>query len=192
MPIDFGNMDPRIQREPLTLDVAIQRALAQAQQANNSEDDPTGAEHQQLAAWLQELQDRQAKDARSPQTITEWQQAIHQYALDKGWYDNDTRTFGDMCALFHSEISEAYEEYRNGHAVDETYWKDEHGETFPARPNGEPIPGMKPEGVPSELADVIIRILDSCERAKIDLQSIMEMKHAYNLTRSYRHGGKRT
>lgn len=113
-----------------------------------------------------------------PQTITEWQVAIYQYALAKGWYDNDTRTFGDNCALFTSEISEAYDEYRNGHEVTETYFN-------PDKPE-------KAEGVPTELADCVIRILDFCQRAGIDLQAIMEQKHAYNLTRSYRHGNKRT
>lgn len=113
----------------------------------------------------------------APKTLTEWVTAIHQYALAKGWYDNDTRTFGDMCTLFHSEISEAYEEYRNGHEVTETYFK--------------PETPMKAEGVPTELADCVIRILDYCGRVGIDLQAVMEKKHAYNLTRAYRHGGKR-
>lgn len=127
-----------------------------------------------------------------PHTIREWQTTIHEYAKSKGWYDNDIRTFGDMCSLFTSEVSEAYEEYRNGHEVTETYYKDEHGETFPQREDGTSPPGMKPEGVPTELADVVIRILDYCERVGIDLQAIMVEKHAYNETRSYRHGGKRT
>lgn len=113
----------------------------------------------------------------TPTTITGWQKAIHQYAKDKGWWDKP-RAIGDIFILFTSEVAEAYEEYRNGHEVTETYFK-------PDAPN-------KPEGVPTELADVVIRILDFCEWAGIDLQAILAQKHAYNLTRSYRHGGKRT
>lgn len=113
-----------------------------------------------------------------PQKIQEWQAAIHQYAKDKGWWDQDNRSFGDMCALFHSEISEAYEEYRNGHDVTEVY-------TNPDNPN-------KPEGIPVELADCLIRILDYFGHIGVDLQTILQQKHAYNQTRSYRHGGKAT
>ena len=79
----------------------------------------------------------------------------------------------------------AYDEAQTTAGLD--YEAPETGETYfdPEKPN-------KPEGVPTELADVIIRILDFCEWAGIDLQAIMEQKHAYNLTRAYRHGNKRT
>ena len=112
----------------------------------------------------------------TPTTIRDWQKVIHQYAKDKGWWDKP-RAIGDIFILFTSEVTEAYEEYRNGHEVNETYFK-------PDAPD-------KPEGVPTELADVVIRILDFCEWAGIDIQDIIEKKHAYNLTRPYRHGGKR-
>ncbi len=111
-----------------------------------------------------------------PQTLREWQAAIHTYACDKGWWDSE-RSFGDICSLIHSEVSEAFEEHRNGHASDEVYFN-------PEKP-------AKAEGVPVELADVVIRILDFCERAGIDLQAVMAQKHAFNLTRPHRHGGKR-
>jgi NTP pyrophosphatase (non-canonical NTP hydrolase) len=48
----------------------------------------------------------------------------------------------------------------------------------------------KPEGIPSELADVMIRILDMAEAFGINLQEVMLEKHEYNKTRGYRHGGK--
>ena len=118
----------------------------------------------------------EATSPRPPQTINEWAAAIHEYAKDKGWWDQP-RAIGDIFILFTSEVAEAYEEYRNGHEVTETYYKE-----------GAPT---KPEGVPTELADVIIRILDFAQWAGIDLQDIMAKKHAYNQTRAYRHGGKR-
>lgn len=49
----------------------------------------------------------------------------------------------------------------------------------------------KLEGVPSELADVVIRIMDMCERYGIDLQDIIERKHEFNKNRPYKHGGKK-
>lgn len=78
-------------------------------------------------------------------------------------------------ALMHSELSEALEEIRAGHALNETY--NAHGK-------------VKPEGVPSELADVVIRILDFSGRHGINLGKAILDKMAYNATRPFRHGGK--
>ena len=115
---------------------------------------------------------------RGPQSINEWASAVHELAKGKGWWDEDkARSVGDLFLLIISDVTEAFDEYRNGHNVTETYF-------LPDAPN-------KPEGVPTELADVVIRVLDYCGWAGIDLQAIMEQKHAYNLTRPYRHGNKR-
>lgn len=73
------------------------------------------------------------------------------------------RTFPEIVALIHSELSEALEEYRSNHGVTEVYQEAE-----------------KPEGVPIELADAIIRILDYCGYAGIDIVAALERKHEYN------------
>ena len=51
---------------------------------------------------------------------------------------------------------------------------------------------LKPEGIPSELADIIIRVLDICAYHKIDIAHAISDKMAYNETRPYRHGDKRS
>jgi len=103
--------------------------------------------------------------------------AVHQNAIDHGWYE-EPRTFGDVIALMHSELSEALEEFRNGHSLTETYYStDKQG-------------NQKPEGVPSELADVIIRVLDTCAYYHIDIAGALLKKHIYNTKRPYRHGNK--
>lgn len=100
----------------------------------------------------------------------------HRTACDKGWWDQD-RSFGDQIALMHSELSEALEEYRNGQPLTLIY-------------HSESDQGPKPEGVASELADVIIRIGDTCEKYGIPLCEAIAEKMAYNGNRPYRHGGK--
>ena len=117
------------------------------------------------------------------------QMAVHENAKAHGWWEEE-RTFGELIALCHTELSEAFEEIRKGKTPWETYYshKDESGvEKFYANnPTGE----FKPEGVPAELADCVIRILDMCEHYEIDLEKVILEKHKYNQKRPYKHGGK--
>lgn len=48
----------------------------------------------------------------------------------------------------------------------------------------------KPVGLASELADIQIRLMDMADEIGIDLPGVTLMKHKYNQTRSFRHGGK--
>lgn len=111
----------------------------------------------------------------------------HDCAVSKGWHDTPEgqppRTFGDMMALAHSEISEAMEAFREYkgnpyqamQTIDYDYTKGERG---------------KPLGVAVELADVLIRIFDTAAHLGIPLVEGLEAKMAYNRTRPHRHGGK--
>lgn len=126
-------------------------------------------------------------------TLNELAAEVNQTAHTKGWYLNTNRTFGDVIALVHSELSEALEEYRNGrklgllYAGDKVFGNDKDDvavlETLAAN-------GVKPEGVAIELIDVIIRVLDTMHEVGIDIDGAMRVKMAYNETRPYKHGGK--
>lgn len=97
-------------------------------------------------------------------------------------------------ALIITEASEAIEELRNGRAIDETWYSCRVGGTTYAWTAGDEVPILalgypaKPEGVPSELADIVIRVLDLSAKAGIDLSSMIQEKLGYNATREYKHG----
>jgi NTP pyrophosphatase (non-canonical NTP hydrolase) len=112
-------------------------------------------------------------------SINQLVQEAHTNAINKGWWEED-RSFGELIALMHSELSEALEDYRNGYAPSQMYYEPTHHGTE-----------FKPCGIPSELADVVIRIFDACGRYNINLQEAIEEKMAYNATRPIRHGGKK-
>lgn len=132
-------------------------------------------------------------------------EAIAANNYEKGWRSPDTpleetRPMGDLIALLHSEVTEAFEAYRNG---EPGLWYEYEFNGIKTTPEDDvasyavyTVPGHsdailgKPQGIASELADVLIRVLDMAEEKGIPLLQAIFDKHAYNQTRPYRHGGK--
>lgn len=92
-------------------------------------------------------------------------------------------------ALIGTEEAELIEEVRAGRGLNEIYYRYDNGDPdAPATtPTGAP---RKPEGVPSELADIEIRGFDFAARFGIDLAIEIDRKLAYNATRGHMHGKK--
>lgn len=127
----------------------------------------------------------QEQPANRISNLNDFAKEVYENAKAHGWYD-DNRTFGDVVALCHSELSEALEEYRN--EMPFVYFIDEL--TGGVETNMNCYDGQKLEGVAVEMIDCIIRILDWCGANCIDVENLLRLKHEYNKTRPYKHGGK--
>lgn len=113
--------------------------------------------------------------------LSEMAEEVYAVNVANGWFEED-RTFGDDIALLTTEVGEAYEAFRNWEFADATDTSIAYSD-----PNG----GMgKPEGVGSELADILIRVLDTAKRRGFNLDYEYRRKLEYNKTRGYKHGGK--
>lgn len=130
---------------------------------------------------------------------------IHVNAQEKGFWDHD-RNMGEMLMLMTSELAEALEEHRDGKPnvyyrctnADCQYGKGVydvppalvHPTFFGDRgPDGHICQGSaKPEGVAVELADCLIRILDTMQSLGVDVDEVVRTKMNYNGTRAHMHG----
>lgn len=139
-------------------------------------------------------------------------EGIHQISRDKGfWPAGEERNPFEVLNLIHDEVSEASEEIRDGNWKPGTEWKRtnrtvgpelEFGENgiwtvgdFPRPVTDEELDAWgfdsKPTGLPSELADIIIRTLDAAFAWNIDIDAALHAKIKYNTTRPQKHGRKR-
>lgn len=131
-------------------------------------------------------------------TIREMAKLVREVNEHNGWFDS-TRTIGEGAALLHSEVSEAFDAWRKHGFAD--VGKTTHAGSCAMVINTSAYgadyvcdcncgAAYKPEGYGSELADVLIRLLDQADRDGVDLVAEFVRKMEYNATRGYHHGGR--
>ncbi|TRO47030.1 hypothetical protein E2P47_05020 [Candidatus Bathyarchaeota archaeon] len=95
-------------------------------------------------------------------SIKEWQKKITKYAVDHG-FNWTPKDIDTMLLRIHSEVSEASEAARDENM----------------------------EELAEEMADIFIRLANTCEVMDIDLEAEVQKKHKKNLDRDKLHGRKR-
>lgn len=134
-----------------------------------------------VAAWLAtdvdvlRLRDYAASNGCLGDHLNSLRDNALRIAVGHGFTD---ATPGEDIALMHSELSEGLEDIRGGKGLNETWYEAK-----------KPFP--KPCGVPSEMADIVIRVLHFCGKHGIDLDRAVAEKMAYNESRPFKHGGKK-
>ena len=119
-----------------------------------------------------------------PKTLTELRNEAYATAVEHGFID---ATPLEEIVLMHTELSEAVEDFRNGMSLNDFAYLDKTNDVTTVIYD----PKLKPIGIPSEMADVIIRVLDFCGKHRIDIERAVLEKMAYNKTRPFKHGGKK-
>lgn len=134
-------------------------------------------------------------------SISEFQEHVHANAINKGWWDGQGIALSPDSVLAKimltvTELAEAVELVRepdfDPHAVFFKHMEDGGEKRIPFVHWQKYRADMpKPEGFGTEIGDAIIRLMDLAGAMGVNLEERMREKHAYNLTRPSRHGGKR-
>lgn len=117
--------------------------------------------------------------------INEFAALVHKNAWDKGFHskeETDDQFIERACNNLHDEVSELHTAWRQG----DLWAPCDKAEKMKAA-------GIVPlRCAEEEYADIVIRALDNMLRLGIDIESALQRKHAYNTTREFRHGNKKS
>ena len=119
------------------------------------------------------------------ETLNEIADAAYANACDKGFHPEDEsehQFVEQMCNNLHDEVSELHEAHRKGNLRN---WCDKADKMIEL--------GLPPLNcLEEELADIVLRALDNARHLNVNILRAIQIKHAYNKTRPYRHGDKKS
>jgi hypothetical protein len=95
-------------------------------------------------------------------------------AHEKGWWEEE-RTKSALTLLMQSEVSEAVEDYRNNHEVTEIWYEVKTYEGGVSLSTVGSPDKDKPCGIPTEIADVVIRICDYSHEKGYNLETLVSV-----------------
>lgn len=141
--------------------------------------------------------------ALAERTIKALVKSAYDNSVSKGFHDDDESiTVAHRLQLIVGELTEAFEELRDGHGVTDVYYsytielqgvkvknlkEGQVEELTGSTPAQLGIPA-KPEGFPMEIADTVIRLFDVAGTYGIDLEACVLEKMEFNTGREKRHG----
>ena len=123
-------------------------------------------------------------------TLKELAKEAHQVARSKGWYDKP-RTANYRLDKIKEEADEAQAAFDAGNAVALGQYEKRGIIDALAAGNTQPFEARVKDGLAAfgdELADIVIRTLDTAEFYGIDIDWHVRAKMEYNKTRPYLHG----
>lgn len=110
--------------------------------------------------------------------LSEMAEMVYAIACTKGWHpvgESEDYFIERTCGNIHDEVSELHTAWRNNELWEHSEKED-----------------LALSYAEEELADIIIRVLDSAHWLGIDIGLAVKIKSKYNQTRSHRHGNKRS
>lgn len=124
--------------------------------------------------------------------LNELAQRIYDFNKTMGWHSGEPNLAVYLMNL-HSEISELWEAWREGKVISRGPGPttDSTEKELCDKSDKMIALGVEPlTCLEEELADVLIRTLDTAHAFGVDIDRAVASKMAYNATRAHRHGGK--